>query len=462
MKIFVRNVLMICALAFLLLWTPLWNGYPFLHADSGTYIWSSVIFLVPQDRPIGYSLFLRATQLFPSLWMVVIVQALGTAYLLWRVAERMLISEGLNNSTRAWLALMIATLTILFTTISTFVGFILADILASWIFLGTTLWFLSTRNFDRVLAALAIFAGAWSHNSHVLLALGLAVPVMASCLLLRRSRPELLRRALLWFAVVVIALTAMFAVNIYLRAGTQLTRGGDTIWLNRFAGNGVLQATLETNCATQTWKLCASLPELRAHQGEVNWFLFGQNSPVNQVGWEKETREQNEIVMRALQCCAAKIIESSVSETWRQFWLLSIQPYLAPLSETMNAVLAVRKNFPHELNIFRTARQQAGQFTPTRLIPLDETWMQIIFLILGIGLALNAGLRRAWRECLFLGGVLYFLILNAAIMATFSGAFTRYQGRVYWLLIYAVLVVLTCQIVNRRGLFSRLPYAHRR
>src|SRR5437016_2815705 len=164
--------------AVLLLWTPLLNGYPLIHSDSGTYIWSSVIFLVPQDRPIGYSLFLRATQLFPSLWAVVIVQALGTAYLLWRVAERMLARLSVNMWSRAWLAFGIVALTILLTTVSAFVGFILADILASWIFLATLLFFVSTHRFDRVLAGLALVASIGAHNSHVVLVVGMALPVM--------------------------------------------------------------------------------------------------------------------------------------------------------------------------------------------------------------------------------------------------------------------------------------------
>lgn len=53
-KAFVAPALMVLVLAALLSWTPLWNGYPLLRADSGTYIWSSVIFLVPQDRQLNW------------------------------------------------------------------------------------------------------------------------------------------------------------------------------------------------------------------------------------------------------------------------------------------------------------------------------------------------------------------------------------------------------------------------
>ncbi len=425
-----------------MLWTPLLNGYPLLHADSGTYIWSSVIFLVPQDRPIGYSLFLRTTLLVPSLWALVIVQALGTAYLLWRVADRMLLRVFPARAARSLIAFGIGAATVLLTSISTYVGFVLADILASWIFLGAFLFFLAPRTSEKVLAAFAIVAGVWSHNSHVLLAFGLALPITGYFLLKRRARPLTLRPLGLFLGILVLVVAGLLAVNLYLRAGAEVTRGGDTIWLARFSETGVLQDTLTQNCAARQWTLCESLDKILAHQGEPRWFLFGQDSPVNQIGWEKGTAEQRTIVLAALECCLPKIIASSAAETWRQVWLLKIAPYLVPLAENMNAVLAIQKNFPHELNAFQTSRQQTNQTVASQLVPLDESVIQIAFLAAALFAWVYGFWKQRWREVLFLSGAIYFILLNALVMATFSGAVSRYQARIYWLLPYAVLVVL--------------------
>lgn len=454
---FLGRTLLILTVAFLLLWSPLWNGYPFLHADSGTYIWSSVIFLVPQDRPIGYSLFLRATQLVPSLWAVVVVQALGTAYLMWRVAERMLARRISDRTRRARLAFAGAVLTIALTTLSTYVGFIIADILASWIFLATILFLVSNRPFDRVLAGLALWAGVWSHNSHVLLALGLALSLGIYFLLGRKTKTLEVssnsfannRKGLvLWFAALAIAITSMFGINLYLRAGAGLTRGGDTIWLNRFAESGVLQQTLALYCQDKGWAMCAFVEPLRAHQGERGWLLFAADSPVHQIGWNQGADEQREIVMTALACCWQQIITTSAQETWLQVWRLTIQGYVTPLASEMNAVQAVRKNFPNEWASFQNARQQTNQFTPTRLLPIDEGTVQLVSIVVALGLIVYAHVRHDKPILLFLGGTFYFILLNAAVMATFSGAITRYQGRVYWLLPFAVLVAIAALSPN--------------
>lgn len=447
---FVRRVLMILALTLFLLWNPLLNRYPFLHADSGTYVWSSVIFLVPQDRPIGYSLFIRAAQLVPSLWAVSAVQALGTAFLLWRVAERILALFGVQTLHREWLATAIGALTVVLTTLSTFVGFILADILASWILLGTALLLLSPRSFDRLLAGGAMVAGVATHNSHVLLAVGMALPLAVSLILVRNKHKPLVQRILIWFAAFALALASIPAVNFYLRAGPDVTRGGDTIWLNRFAESGVLQETLALSCNAQKWQLCTSAATIARHAGEPRWFLFGTDSPIHEVGWEKRVDEQRAIVLAAFHCCAGKIVESSARETWRQFWLLDIQAYLVPLADSMNAVLAVRENFPVEWDAFRASLQQTNQVVPTRLVPADETAAQSVFLVAATGLVFYSILRRDWRAVLVLGGAFYFLLLNAAVMATFSGAVTRYQGRVYWLMGYAVLIVLIGLVARQR------------
>ena len=82
---FLLRALLIVVTALVLLWAPLWNGYPFIHSDTGTYLWSSINLRVPLDRPIGYSLIPSRVSLAPSAWMIALVQALGTAYLMLRV-----------------------------------------------------------------------------------------------------------------------------------------------------------------------------------------------------------------------------------------------------------------------------------------------------------------------------------------------------------------------------------------
>ena len=72
-----------------LLAIALWNGYPLVYSDTGTYIYSAADLFVPDDRPVGYGLWIRLTSGMKSLWFTVIIQNLLTAWVLWKVVESM-------------------------------------------------------------------------------------------------------------------------------------------------------------------------------------------------------------------------------------------------------------------------------------------------------------------------------------------------------------------------------------
>jgi hypothetical protein len=145
--------------ALVLMWTPLWNGYPLLHSDSGTYLASAMNIYAPVDRSIGYGLFIRTAGLINSLWFVIFIQALGTSYLLFRTAELLLPS----TPNRSWLALCIVLATALTTTLSMRVGRIMPDFFACWLFLAACIFVFTNQRHERFAAAflfaLALLAG---------------------------------------------------------------------------------------------------------------------------------------------------------------------------------------------------------------------------------------------------------------------------------------------------------------
>ena len=68
--------------ALLLIWPAIWNGYPLVFADSGTYLGQALLGYVGWDRPPFYSLFLLGLHWRLSLWPVVLGQGLLLAHLL--------------------------------------------------------------------------------------------------------------------------------------------------------------------------------------------------------------------------------------------------------------------------------------------------------------------------------------------------------------------------------------------
>src|SRR5450755_331949 len=58
-----------------LIWPALWNGYPIVFADTGTYLSQAMHRYLGWDRPVFYSLFIFALHLGLTTWPVILVQS---------------------------------------------------------------------------------------------------------------------------------------------------------------------------------------------------------------------------------------------------------------------------------------------------------------------------------------------------------------------------------------------------
>lgn len=437
---------LVCAGALLLLWTPLLNGFPLIYSDSGTYIFSGAFMYVPPDRSIGYGIFLYRINLLRSLWGVIILQALGTSYLTFRVADLLL--KPMPGVLRAGLAFAIVALTALTTTVSTFVGFISPDVFTSWLFLGGVLFLVSPRRFDRVLASALLGISIWAHNSHLALAVGmLALPALGA-IFLPRARTSW-RRVLALGAVVAVTLVGIVAVNFYLRAGITLSRGGMTILLNRFVASGILARTLDTFCGETQWILCAHQERLREPHAQPDWFLWDADSPIAQVGWDKNEAEQRDLIAHALQCCAAYIVFESANESWKQFWLAQSATHIVALGDEWNVVQAIRRLYPNEARALDASVQQSRKRPMVTLLPIEEATSQLVFLALFLILFARVVYTQKNALALTMGAVLVLLVLNAVLVGTLNGAWGRYQARIIWLVPYCVYLASAALIFPR-------------
>src|SRR5690349_4392599 len=63
------------AAAALLLWPAVWNHYPVVFADTGTYLSQAIHLYAGWDRPVFYSLLIRPLHLKTTLWPIVLAQS---------------------------------------------------------------------------------------------------------------------------------------------------------------------------------------------------------------------------------------------------------------------------------------------------------------------------------------------------------------------------------------------------
>lgn len=456
-RLWLRGCALILVGALVLLWTPLLNGYPVIHADSGTYIWSSVILNVPVDRPIGYSLLIRAASLVNSLWSVVVVQALATGYLMFRCAGLILP----RHPRRDLLAFAILLLVTLLRSNSVFVGQILADLFMSWIFLGAIVFVLTKRTYERVAAGFLVVFALLTHNSSIYITLGVLLLVGLVMLVRQAWRTRYLRAMAGLFLLTGIAVVVSLGLNWYLRAGVSVERGGATYMVSRLEQSDILIQVLDTYCPATQWKLCNYREVIRNRAGGRGaWYLWSKDSPLSELGWEASAAEHASILTYALRCCVGSLIQTSAFSSWRTFWIAFRTTTIDPILPGTNAINAIDKNYPHEVAAFQTSAQQQQRPIPIRLLPVDGLAQLALWLGFAVGLWV-----LAWRSNQpWLAGIwfalLVLLIVNAIIVGTVGGTSIRNQERVFWLVPYLVLVSVASQAMRvwiARGQAASIP-----
>jgi len=283
-----ERVLVVLVLAALLVWPALWNGYPIVFADTGTYLSQAIHRYLGWDRPAFYSLFMLPLHMTVTPWPVVVAQALLTGWVLsvlWQVLAparrpRGLVPLGLVLSIGTWLPWLVSEL--------------MPDIFTSLIVLVFGLLALTPSRLGRwerrCLTAFAAFMIA-AQLSNVALWTALTLGFMVT-LIIRGT--WLGRGSGAWSCVVsagttllpplALALLAMSTLNLAGHGRFSPSPFGNVFQLARLLADGPAADVLRTRCPDAGWRLCAVTDRLPS---DSDIFLWEPDSPILDVGGHK-------------------------------------------------------------------------------------------------------------------------------------------------------------------------------
>jgi hypothetical protein len=410
--------------AALLLWPALWNGYPLVFSDTGTYLSQAIHHYVGWDRPIFYSLFLFPLHLTITTWPVIGVQALLAAHTL-HLVRRVLLPGA-----SAWWLLALVALLAFATSLAWFVAQLMPDLFTPLLVLGLTLLSLAPERLSRRERCwLVLFAGFMIavHQANLPLALGL----LAVLLPLRRwlgatvplGRDGWLRVA----AAPVLAAVALVSVNLAAFGRASLSPYGNVFLLARVIYDGPGMDVLRRDCPRAGWRLCAYVDAMPA---TTDGFLWHDDGPVVRAGGAKlVSAEAGAIITAALRAEPGKELRAVLANTVLQLALFGSGDGLDPWPRTVTPW--IEHDFPRfERAEYDAARQTLG----TLAIP---GWMQRLHIATGVAGVVGCGLLVAFgrRELArgFAVAVLLALLGNAAITGGLSLPHDRYQSRIIWL-----------------------------
>jgi hypothetical protein len=436
--IVVAQILVACIGAAALMWPAIVNGYPLVFQDTFFYLnpfsGDGVRHL---GRTLGYSLMAGPVFKFFGVWGVVIAQSLVTSALIVRVAA--LAATRRRDRILYPVAALVAVL--LLSGAAKYTSWVMADVTTSWLFLAGALWMMSKRWGDRAAAVTIGFVGILAHNSHIPIAIATAAGVaIVTRLLIKAPHPR--KAALSLLALTILSIPLAMAVNRMSGTASGVFQGRNSFLMYRLIDTGVVIPTLDRYCAERKWKSCKYREEFVRHIGKADgWLLFARSSPFFRElgGWEGA--EQGDIVAHAMRCCWGEIVVTTALGTWQQFWRIDSGDGLAVV-DTRPAHGFLVRFYQQDLPALMKSRQRLGTLMHPTLHPVPEAVLHAVLILLTVGLAMYAWHAERRDVVFLLGSVMLFLMVNALVCAFGSSTHDRYQGRVVWLLPFALAIAI--------------------
>ena len=448
------------AAAGLLLWPALWNGYPIVFADSGTYLSQAIERYAGWDRPVFYSLFMLPLHATVTVWPVVVAQGLLTAWVLWLVAGSLLrrvsgvafvAGVGLL-SIFTWLPWLVCELMPdLFTPLLVLLAGLLAWVpgrLSRWqriSVVGLAAFMIATQMSSLPLAGVLLVAlGSW--------------PAMACYAGQRRwtrfatgswlgrrfasvwrsvdgwdavapPGPSAYRPWLLIILPPALAILGLCTVNLAAHKRFAVSPFGNVFLLARVIYDGPGMAALQRDCATEQWRLCGFLDRFPANSDD---FLWTADSPLHRAGGPKiVSREATAIIAAALRGDPLGEARAALGNAVEQLTRFASGDGLEAWPAQVSPVIA-RDFPPREQAAYAAARQQTGRLA----VPAALGWLHAVAGLGGIvwcGLLLPVAVKRRAACAGLLLTVLVALPVSAAITGSLSAPHDRYQARIMWL-----------------------------
>lgn len=430
----------------LLLSAGLYNGFPLVTSDTGTYINSAIHFDVPNDRPIVYSLFIWATGLNFSLWLVVLAQALLLAWLLLRC-----VAVFAPRVHRRLGRLALVGLTLWATGASYYCCQLMPDIFSAIGLLALVLALLGpVRSPGERVAVLAVAGlSTLMHNSN-LLAFSLVVLGFGAVAwwqgLFRRQLVSL-RQWVLTTATVLACWVVLPSIHAAFGGGFVLSRATPVFLLARMLEAGIIDEYLKCNCdVAPPLKLCEFRGQL---PNDAISFLWDEKSPYNQTGGLEDNLAEYRGIVRQILTTPRYypyLAQEGLRSTLRQLTHIGHGDGLVPLREYTNPYWKMQEFTPYEFKAYMSSLQNRGELhfddLNARLYGAELLALLVAAAVVAAARRSAAAAARYARLVLLLVVVGMGLVANAFVTGALANVLDRLQGRVAWLLPFAALLVL--------------------
>jgi len=420
----------------LLLIPSLFNGYPLVYSDSGTYILSGFEYFVPIDRPLWYGLFIKFSSVNGySLWVTLFIQSLLGSFIYFHLLKLLKIPIFIGLPLLLFLSV--------FTPFGWYIGQLMPDI---WITFALFSYFLllkkSASLWMKVVFGLIFFFALVVHFSHLLIFFMVTFIVFFIHTILQR---KFNLTYFFPFLIVLFSFAATSILNFSIDGKTSVMRSSNVFLAARLVDIGIWQQHVskisdETN----------PLFDLKNNISEDSrTFLWNENGEVHQLGgWDSAN-----IIL-------GKEIKSIFTKPNNIGWFI-FNAFTATLSQcTQNSIgsglestyykqlnsppaVAIKKYFPQEFNQYQQSRQNTNLWNQKLNLTYLNWLYQLIFILSILVILFSWIQNHASNTLLFFKRLLIFVIIvNAFITASFANVYDRLQSRISWMVVFLALAII--------------------
>jgi hypothetical protein len=435
----------------ILLWAALWNRFPLIFPDSGTYLDVAFGQAYALDRSSFYGFLLKpfavALPGVPGLWLALAVQAAIVAGSL-LLALRLLVPDA-----GPWARLAVLATAAVLTSLPWHAGQLMPDALTGPMILAA--WAAASRGARADGTALLWFVAALlatTHYTHLVLLPVTAAATLAGKRLHGLAWPEVARRGLCALAATAAATAAVVGANAAALGRTQLSPVGPLFLFARLHEDGLTPASLDRHCREAgATPLCQLRPALPKDSQQLLW--GGAASPVTRLVWHapdvgarwRLIDEMDDVNRRVMAEQPWRFLQSSLGGGARQFGAFAALDDECPercRHPAGGIAFSLNRHRPEIRPLLYASRQVKGE-TARPLIRAVTTPVAALALLLLPVVALLAWRRRDPLAFSLALAVAAALLVNALLAGALSDVHDRYQSRLVWLaplLLFAIVV----------------------
>jgi hypothetical protein len=424
----------------------LYNGYPLVYSDTGTYIYSGFDKFIPFDRPITYGLFLRFFSFHYSAWFVIIIQNLITAFVIYEALK--VFFDKSNHFNKIYYVIIFSLV------ITTGIGWYSNQLMPDFFAPVTILVFYILMQekkisfYTKATLCLILIYSLITHFSHLLIGTTLLIVVIALKVILKHSFKQISFRRLYFIAALLFSSWIILpGINYLVEKQFVLSKGSHVFLMAHLDDTGILEKFLKENCSSNEFKDCKLCNYKDSLPTDLASFIWSGDILENTGGWKNSKDEYNKIIYETIKRPKYLLLNvyRSVTYGFIQLTKNEIGQGLSAYNKGSAPYGQIHWRFHNELNNYLNSRQNIWNGANLKFDFLNHVQLiLLIFSTLIVILLFTSSIRLKINPNTleFLIFVIISIILNSFITAGLNSPCERFQARVVWLLPLSVMILL--------------------